>query len=120
MGASAPPASIATAAPRRMISKASPMAPAPAEQAVQTAPSGPFVPSSSETWAAAMFGIIIVAKNGLMLCGPRAKISRDCRSKVVSPPPPLATTAPMSSASAATSSAASSTASRAAATANCE
>ena len=119
-GASAPPASIATAAPRLMISNASPMPPAPAAHAVVTACSGPLVPRCSETCAAPMLGIIIVAKNGLTARGPRSKSARCWSSNVLSPPPPLATTAPMSSASAATSRPASSTAWRAAATAYCE
>ncbi len=90
-----------------MISNASPIALAPAEHAVQTALSGPLSPNSSETCAAAMFGSIIGAKNGLRRLGPSVSSTRDCCSNVPSPPTPLPTTAPMSSGSAATSSPAS-------------
>src|SRR5205814_3171328 len=50
MAASLPPAIIASASQRLMISYASPMAWADAEQAVQVAELGPLAPKRIETW----------------------------------------------------------------------
>src|SRR6186997_3600435 len=50
IAASEPPAIIASASPRRMISNDSPMACADAEHAVHVARFGPFAPKRIETW----------------------------------------------------------------------
>ena len=119
IGASAPPVNMTAASPRRMISKASPMALEPAAQAVQVALQGPLVPSSSETCAEPMLAMIIGIKRGLSRSGPLVTRMLICSWKVCRPPTPLATRAPMSVASACTSMPASASAMRAAATANC-
>ena len=60
------------------------MALAPAEQAVHTAPQRPLgAQLAARRCAAAMLGIIMVAKNGLTRCGPCSKSTRDCASNVV-------------------------------------
>ena len=68
--ASAPPANIAVASPRRMMLKASPSALVPAAQAVQVAFTGPFSPRRIELQAEAMLGIIMGMKKGLTRVGP--------------------------------------------------
>jgi len=62
------------------------------------------VPSASEICAAAMFGIIIGMKSGLMRSLPLVHSVWSWSSKVPKPPTPLATSAPMRSGSLATSS----------------
>ena len=72
IGASVPPQSIASARPRRIASRPSPIAMLEAAQAVHCGRSGPRVPSSIETHPAAMFGMIWTIENGLMRSGPRS------------------------------------------------
>ena len=58
IGASLPPANIASARPSRIASSASPIAMFEAAQAVDWLISGPFVPSSIETQPAPMLGMM--------------------------------------------------------------
>src|SRR5438067_1683409 len=111
IAASDPPAIITSAAPRRMISNASPIACADAEHAVQVAELGPFAPKRIETWPAARLMIAEGMKNGEILRGPPSSSALCSRSIVVNPPMPDAMNTPTRGASAAvTSSRASSTA----------
>jgi hypothetical protein len=71
IGASVPPQSITSARPSRMASAPSPIAMFDAAHAVHCEESGPFVPSSIETQAAPMFGMIAVIENGFTRSGPR-------------------------------------------------
>ena len=71
-GASVPPHSITSARPRRIASIPSPIDMFDAAQAVHWEVSGPFVPSSIETQAAPMFGMIAGIENGLTRSGPRS------------------------------------------------
>jgi hypothetical protein len=70
--ASVPPASMTSARPSLMSSSAWPIAMLEAAQAVHSDQSGPRVPSSIETQAAPMFGMIAGIENGLTRSGPRA------------------------------------------------
>ena len=70
--ASVPPANMTSARPSRIASIASPMAMFEAAHAVHSDVSGPRVPSSMETQAAPMFGMIAVIESGLTRSGPRA------------------------------------------------
>ena len=65
IAASLPPASMTSARPRRIASIPSPIAIVEAAQAVHWDESGPFVPSSIETRAAPMFGMMAVIEKGL-------------------------------------------------------
>ena len=117
--ASAPPASIASARPLRMCSVASPRAWLPEAQAVDGHVSGPFRPSSIETWPAPMFAITSGMKSGETRSGPRFSTTSVWVTKLSSPPMPQPTAAPTRGADAGdTVSAASSTARRPAATAS--
>ena len=117
--ASAPPASIASARPLRMCSVASPRAWLPEAQAVDGHVSGPFRPSSIETWPAPMFAITSGMKSGETRSGPRFSATSVWVTKLASPPMPQPTAAPTRGADAGdTVSAASSTARRPAATAS--
>ena len=81
MAASDPPAIITSASFRLMISKASPMACAEAEQAVQVAEFGPLAPKRMETWPAARLMMADGMKNGEMRRGrPRAAPCARARS----------------------------------------
>ena len=71
-----PPAIITSARPRRMISSASPMACAEAEQAVQVAEFGPLAPKRMETWPAARLMIAAGMKKGEMRRGPPSSSAR--------------------------------------------
>ena len=73
IGASVPPQNIASARPRRIASSPSPIAMFEAAHAVHSAASGPCAPSSIETQAAAMFGMIWTIANGLVRSGPRSR-----------------------------------------------
>src|SRR5271169_1975909 len=64
MAASDPPATMRSAAPRLMISYASPIACAEAEQAVQVAELGPFAPKRIDTCPAARLMMADGMKNG--------------------------------------------------------
>ena len=75
--ASAPPANIAVASPRRMMLKASPRALLPAAQAVQVALTGPLRPRRMELQAEAMLGIIMGMKKGLTRVGPLCEQDAD-------------------------------------------
>ena len=72
IGASVPPQNITSARPRRIASSPSPIAMFEAAHAVHSAASGPCAPSSIETHAAAMFGMIWTIANGLVRSGPRS------------------------------------------------
>ena len=71
--ASAPPAIIASAAPRLMISNESPIACADAVHAVQVARFGPFAPKRIETCPAARLMMDEGMKNGEILRGPPSR-----------------------------------------------
>ena len=94
IAASEPPAIITSAAPRRMISKASPMACADAEQAVQVAEFGPLAPKRIDTWPAARLMMADGMKNGEILRGPPSSSALCSRSMVVNPPMPDAMNTP--------------------------
>jgi hypothetical protein len=70
--ASVPPQSITSARPSRMASRPSPIAMFEAAQAVHCEDSGPRVPSSIDTHAAPMFGMICGIENGFTRSGPRS------------------------------------------------
>ncbi len=93
------------------------MASEPAAQAVQVELRGPVEPSSSDTCAAPMLGIIMGTSSGLVRSGPFSMRFSISLCNVCRPPTPLPTTAPTRSGSARTSTAASSAAIFAAATA---
>ena len=118
MHASAPPASITRAAPRRRMSTAVPIASVPAAQALQTAVTGPRRPSSIDTWPAPMFATLSGIAKGETRSVPRSSSTACCSSREVAPEPPLAMIAPMPSPSRSIDRPASATAIRAAATAN--
>ncbi len=119
MAASEPPAIMASAWPRRNISKLSPSACAPVAQAVTTVEFGPFAPVKIEIWPAAMSAIIIGISSGETRLGPFSIRTRICSSSEASPPMPEPTRTPMRSAfPSLIISFASSRASRAAATPN--
>ena len=69
--ASVPPANTTSARPSRIMSAASPIAMFEAAHAVHCEDSGPRVPSSIETQAAPMFGMICGIENGFTRSGPR-------------------------------------------------
>ena len=96
MAASDPPATMTSASPRRMNSKASPMACADAEHAVQVAEFGPFAPNRMETWPAARLMIADGMKNGEILRGPPLSSALCSRSMVLKPPIPEAMKTPTS------------------------
>ena len=70
IAASEPPAIIASASPRRMISNDSPTACADAEHAVQVARFGPLAPNRIDTCPAARLMMDAGMKNGEILRGP--------------------------------------------------
>src|SRR5262249_23624687 len=78
-----------------MISKASPMACADAEQAVQVAELGPLAPKRIDTWPAARLMMAEGMKNGEILRGPPSSSALCSRSMVVNPPIPDALNTPM-------------------------
>ena len=92
---SPPPASMARASPRRMISAAVPIASVPAAQAVQVAVTGPRRPSSIDTWPAPMFATLWGIANGDTRSMPRSSITRCCSSREIVPEPPLPMIAPI-------------------------
>src|ERR1019366_936295 len=94
MAASDPPAIMTSAAPRLMISNASPMACAEAEQAVQVAELGPLAPKRIDTWPAARLMMADGMKNGEILRGPPSRSALCSRSMVVNPPMPEAMKTP--------------------------
>ena len=77
-----------------MISKASPIACADAEQAVQVAEFGPLAPNRIDTWPAARLMIAEGMKNGEILRGPPSSSALCSRSMVVNPPMPEAMNTP--------------------------
>src|SRR5438105_2978448 len=114
MAASEPPAIITSAAPRRMISNASPIACADAEHAVQVAELGPLAPNRIDTWPAARLMMAEGMKNGEILRGPPSSSALCSRSIVVNPPIPDAMNTPARGARSAV------TFSRASSIANCD
>jgi hypothetical protein len=75
-GASAPPATMASARPSRIACSATPMASDPAAHAVQTADEGPCRPSTRATAAAGALGSDSGTANGLTRSGPRSSSAR--------------------------------------------
>ena len=88
IAASEPPAIIAVASPRWMISKDSPIACADAEQAVHVARFGPLAPKRIDTWPAARLMIADGMKNGEIRLGPPLSSASCSRSMVLNPPMP--------------------------------
>src|SRR5205823_1759814 len=80
------PAIMATASPRRLVSKASPTACAPEAQAEVMAKLGPRAPTAIEICPAAMSAIIIGTVKGLTRSGPRST-STWCASSLCCRPP---------------------------------
>ena len=119
-GASVPPQSITSARPSRIASRPSPIAMFEAAQAVVSVASGPCVPSSIDTQAAAMFGMIWMIENGLVRSGPRSSRLWKQSSNAPRPPMPVATAAPTRSDSSAIAMPLSRSAMRAAERAICE
>ncbi len=119
MSVSPPPASIARASPRRMMSAAVPMASVPAAQAVQVAVTGPRRPSSIDTWPAPMFATLWGIANGDTRSMPRSSITRCCSSREMVPEPPLPMIVPIPAPSWSIGSPESWSARRPAATASC-
>ena len=73
------------------MSKATPRASAPLEQAETVAKFAPFAPSSIDTCPDAMSGSIIGTRNGLIRDAPRSFNTPICCSSVMMPPIPLET-----------------------------
>src|SRR3954453_19442544 len=94
IAASDPPAIITSASSRLMISKASPIACADAEQAVQVAEFGPLAWKRMETWPAARLMIDAGMKNGEIRRGPPSRRALCSRSMVLNPPMPEAMKTP--------------------------
>ncbi len=94
IAASDPPAIITSASSRRMISNASPMACADAEQAVHVAEFGPLALNRMETWPAARLMMEAGMKNGEMRRGPPCMNAWCSRSMVPNPPMPDAMNTP--------------------------
>ena len=88
MAASEPPAIMTSAAPRSMILKESPIAWAPAEQAVAVAELGPAVFSLIETCPAARFAMLAGIKKGEIFRGPFFRKFLCSCSMVPNPPIP--------------------------------
>ena len=95
MAASDPPAIITSASSRWMISNASPIACAEAEQAVHVAEFGPLAPKRMETWPAARLMMAAGMKNGEMRRGPPSRSALCSRSIVLNPPMPDAMKTPV-------------------------
>ena len=72
-GASVPPQNMTSARPRRIASSPSPMDMVEAAQAVHCEDSGPRVPSSIDTQAAPMLGMISGIENGFTRSAPRSR-----------------------------------------------
>ncbi len=89
MADSAPPQIITSASPRWMIFRESPMACAPAEQAVAVAEFGPFAPKRIETWPAARLTMAEGMKKGETRCGPSSRSLECSRSMAQKSPMPL-------------------------------
>src|SRR5687767_6997464 len=94
IAASEPPAIIASASPRRMISNDSPTACADAEHAVQVARFGPLAPKRIDTCPAARLMIDAGMKNGEIFRGPPASSASCSRSMLMKPPIPEPTNTP--------------------------
>ena len=94
IAASDPPAIMTSAAPRRMISQASPMACADAEQAVHVAELGPRARKRMDTCPAARLMMAAGMKNGEIRRGPPSMSAWCSRSIVVKPPIPEAMNTP--------------------------
>ena len=89
IGASEEPAITTSASPRRISSSPSAIASAPVAQARTGHWLRPRGAEHDGSLPAAMFGTIIVIRNGLTLPGPRSFRTRYSRSQVESPPMPL-------------------------------
>ena len=99
MAASAPPASMTSASPRRIVSHASPIAWAPVAHAETVAKFGPSGPNAIATCPAPTLAIPIGMKNGLIRSGPRSAITRTLSNSVATPPSPEPMITPVRSAS---------------------
>src|SRR5258708_25450623 len=95
---SEPPAIMALASPRRIVSQASPMLLLLVAQAETVAQFGPFAPVKIDTMAGAELTIDMVGKYGLIRSGPFWKRIWNCSWYVARPPTPLPLYTPMSSA----------------------
>ena len=89
MVASVPPHSMASASPRWIIRKESPMACALVVHAVAVAELGPFAPTRIETKPDARFTMVAGMKNGEIRLGPCASSCSNSRSITSNPPIPL-------------------------------
>ena len=98
-GASAPPASMTSASPRRMIAAASPSAWPAVAQALATAKFVPFAPVWMAIMPASMSGSIIGTTNGPTRSGPRVCRMIAASTIVLMSPMPLPTMRPTWSAS---------------------
>ena len=92
VNASVPPAMTMSALPSRTRRTPSPIAFAPAAQAVLMQNAGPVQPNRIEITPAVAFGIIIGTKNGLTRAGPFSKNTLQFSCMVVRPPTPVAAT----------------------------
>ena len=99
MPASAPPATITSASPRRIISLASPMAWPPVAQADTVVKFGPVIPNWMAIWPAPMLGMPIGMRNGLIRSGPRRALIVKPSMSVPTPPSPVPRMTPVRSAS---------------------
>jgi hypothetical protein len=98
MGASAPPAIIASASPRWISRNASPIECVPVAQAVTTHELGPRAPKRIETTPDAMFVIMPGMKNGETRLAPRSRSVAAFSSIACSPPMPEPISTPTRSA----------------------
>ncbi len=92
--ASAPPAIITSASPRRINPRASPMELVPEAHAVTVHPLGPCTPNRIDTCPEAMLAIIMGIKKGLTPATPRLSKTLCCCSRVSMPPIPDPTHTP--------------------------
>src|SRR3989338_3501051 len=99
IAASDPPTIITSAASRRMISNASPIACAEAEHAVHVAELWPLAPNRIDTCPAARLMMAEGMKNGEIFRGPPSSSALCSRSMVVTPPIPEAMNTPARGAS---------------------
>ena len=99
MPASAPPATMMSASPRRMISLASPSAWPPVAQADTVVKFGPVIPNWIAIWPAPMLGMPIGMRNGLIRSGPRVALIVKPSMSVPTPPSPVPRMTPVRSAS---------------------
>ena len=98
MPASAPPAIITSASPRRIVSEDSPIAWPPVAHADTVVKFGPVMPKLIAIWPAPVFGMPIGTRNGLMRSGPRSTFAVMPSTSVPTPPRPVPRITPVRSA----------------------